>query len=81
MNVGYIKPLGTYLAWLDFRNCGIDIKQINRYIASEYGVGLSEGWDFGDAGAGFQRLNFGCPRKILEEGLLRIIDSLSGGKT
>ena len=36
-----------------------------------FGV-LSDGADFGLGGAGFQRLNLGCPRSILEAGLTRI---------
>ena len=80
-SVGYIKPQGTYLAWLDFRKSGIEKSHINKFIASEAGVGLSDGIDFGDAGAGFQRLNFGCPKKKLEEGLARIVDILPGGGT
>ncbi|HBM76352.1 MAG TPA: cystathionine beta-lyase, partial [Clostridiaceae bacterium] len=36
------------------------------------GIGLTSGTDFGEEGEGFMRLNFGCPRSILEEGLNRI---------
>ncbi len=36
------------------------------------GVGLSDGALFGEAGRGFVRLNFGCPRALLEEALQRM---------
>ncbi|CAN0353470.1 unnamed protein product, partial [Discosporangium mesarthrocarpum] len=36
----------------------------------KYGVGLTDGKTF--LGEGFVRLNFACPRAMLEEGLLRI---------
>ncbi len=33
---------------------------------------LNDGTTFGKEGEGFLRLNIGCPRSILEEGLKRI---------
>jgi len=35
-------------------------------------VGLSKGAVFGPGGEGFVRLNFGCPRSLLAEGLERM---------
>jgi len=35
-------------------------------------VGLNAGYLFGPGGEGFERLNLGCPRSVLEEGLQRI---------
>lgn len=40
-------------------------------------VGLSAGLEFGDDCGQFVRLNFGCPRALLEEGIQRLQDSLS----
>ena len=40
-----------------------------RYF-EEHGVGMNDGADFG--APGFVRLNFGCPRDMLEEALTRI---------
>ncbi|MDQ3004066.1 MAG: putative C-S lyase, partial [Chloroflexota bacterium] len=39
-------------------------------------VALVEGAEFGPGGDGFVRLNFGCARKTLKEGLERIRKSL-----
>jgi cystathionine beta-lyase len=39
-------------------------------------VGLSAGLDFGDGCKQFVRLNFGCPRSLLEEGIARMERSL-----
>ena len=36
------------------------------------GIAPSPGTFFGDAGEGFVRLNFGCPRATLELGLERL---------
>jgi cysteine-S-conjugate beta-lyase len=58
---------GTYLAWIDVRRAGME--EPVRFF-EEAGVGLQDGRDFD--GAGFVRLNFGCPRSVLEEGLKRM---------
>jgi cystathionine beta-lyase len=57
----------TYLAWID----ASALKVPNpAYIFERAGVGLSNGKDF--EGDGYVRLNFGCPRQTLREGLERI---------
>jgi cysteine-S-conjugate beta-lyase len=58
---------GTYLAWIDVRGTGID--EPVRFF-EEAGVGLQDGREFD--GPGFVRLNFGCPREVLVEGLGRM---------
>ena len=62
----------TYLAWLDIRATGLN--EPGRFF-EEAGVGLSDGRDFG--GPGFVRLNFGCPRSILEKALGRMHAALA----
>jgi len=64
----------TYLAWLDARGWlaahdahGAEAAQ----ACLRAGVALSDGGAFG-AAPGFLRLNFGCPRATLEEGLRRL---------
>lgn len=54
----------TYLAWLDVRGLGLERPA---QTFEDAGVGLSNGIDFGTPG--FLRLNFGCPRKMLNAGL------------
>ena len=56
----------TYLAWLDVR--ALNLPQPVAHFES-HGLALSNGADFG--APGFVRLNFGCPRSTLEEGLRR----------
>jgi cystathionine beta-lyase len=58
---------GTYLAWLDTRPSGLD--EPVRFF-EEAGVGLQDGREFD--GRGFVRLNFGCPRPVLNEALSRM---------
>jgi len=59
----------TYLAWIDARGLGVANAAT---FFEDAGVGLSPGSIFGDAGKGFVRLNFGCPRAILKEALERM---------
>jgi len=57
----------TYLAWIDATSLGMETP--GRFF-EQHGVGFSEGRGFG--GPGFVRLNFGCPRSVLAEGLARM---------
>ncbi len=57
----------TYLAWIDARR--LDTILPGRFFEA-FGVGLSEGKDFGSSG--FVRLNFGCRRSLLQEALQRM---------
>ena len=67
-----IGPEGTYLLWLDCRGLGLAPAALKAWMREKAKVALSDGADFGLGGAGFQRLNLGCPRSILEAGLTRI---------
>lgn len=67
-------PQGTYLAWLDCSELGLDDPQ--QFFLQQAKVGLSAGLDFGDQSKQFVRLNFGCPRALLEEGIARMERSL-----
>lgn len=66
------KPEGTYLAWLDCRELGLTADQLGAFFANEAKVGLNNGATFGRQGEGYMRLNFGCSREVLREGLERI---------
>jgi len=63
---------GTYLAWLDFRQYGHDPAELNRRITDDARLWLSSGESFGAVGAGFQRINMGCPQSTLQECLTRL---------
>ena len=57
----------TYLAWIDARETGIEDIQ-ERILKA--GVRLMDGKTF--MGKGFLRLNFACPKSVLEEAVKRI---------
>lgn len=65
------KPEGTFLAWLDCRSLPFGDDPYSFFLKNAR-VALNNGADFGSAGKGFVRLNFACPRSILEEGLQKM---------
>ncbi|MDR3354326.1 MAG: pyridoxal phosphate-dependent aminotransferase [Synergistaceae bacterium] len=65
-------PEGTFIFWLDFREYGLRGDELQRVLVEDAGVALNRGTDFGKSGDGFARLNIGCPRRSLEEGLCKI---------
>lgn len=70
------QPEGTYLAWLDFRALGLSQSELNLRLLKQAKVGLNDGAIFGAGGQGFQRMNLGCPRVILQQALERMAASL-----
>ncbi|HEX2924311.1 MAG TPA: PatB family C-S lyase [Chloroflexota bacterium] len=76
--VNMVEPEGSYLGWLDCREAGIDGSAMEFFL-KEAKVALNPGPDFGKGGEGFVRLNFGCPRSILEEALSRMRSALVRG--
>jgi cystathionine beta-lyase len=72
-------PQGTYLAWLDCS--ALDLDDPQQFFLEQGKVGLSAGLDFGDQHQQFVRLNFGCPRALLEEGIARMERALTQRNT
>lgn len=72
--VVYRKPEGTYLGWIDFNAYNLSNDEMIQIFENDIKVGIDYGHWFGEKGSGFIRINFACPRKILEEALNRIYD-------
>lgn len=77
--VSMVKPEGTYLAWLDCRDTGLNDPQ--KFFLENAKVAFNDGVNFGQGGQGFVRLNFGCPRAMLEEALERMRKALTERNT
>lgn len=71
-----VKPEGTYLAWVDCRGLNLTLPELQELFLYKAKVGVNDGTAFGQNGVGFMRLNFGCPRSTLEEGLLKIKNAI-----
>jgi cysteine-S-conjugate beta-lyase len=70
-------PEATYLAWLDCRAAAPAAADPYTFFLERARVALSDGSAFGPGGAGFVRLNFGCPRTLLAQGLERMRAALA----
>jgi cystathionine beta-lyase len=51
---------GTYLAWIDFRELGLDVPDLAEWLVKA-GLALSPGHWFGREGAGFARMTIAAP--------------------
>lgn len=74
------KPDATFLAWLDFSELVESGKiegSLQRFFMEKGKVAFNEGAAFGPGGEGFVRLNFGCPRETLVDGLERVKAALA----
>jgi cysteine-S-conjugate beta-lyase len=70
------SPEGTYLAWLDCRNAGIEGSPYTFFLENAR-VAFNDGATFGKDSEKFIRLNFGCSRNLLLEVLERMRKSLN----
>ncbi len=67
-----VFPLeGTYLQWWDCRKLGMTHVELERLMQDEAGLWLDEGYIFGSAGRGFERINIACSRLTIERSLDR----------
>jgi cystathionine beta-lyase len=74
-SLGMARIEGTYLAWLDCRQSGVQGSPFEFFL-EEGRVALNDGRECGNGGEGFVRLNFACPRKTLMQGLERMANAL-----
>jgi cystathionine beta-lyase len=71
------EPEGTYLAWLDCRELGMDNDSLEGFMLEKAGLWVNQGYSFGSGGEGFVRMNIGCPRSTLEKALRRLDTAIS----
>ena len=65
---------GTYLAWIDFNGyVDGDAEKLEEIMQKKAKVALDEGYIFGDAGRGFERINIATPRSVVEDCMDRIL--------
>ena len=75
-----VSPMeATYLAWINLRAYGLSHDEIEARL-KKHKVALTSGRFFGqEAGNGFMRVNYGCPRAQLSQGLERLADAINKG--
>ena len=74
--VSLVEPEGTFLAWLDFRELGLDVKALDKFLAQKAGIAIAPGYWFGREGAGFGRMTIGCPRPTLQHALDQLASAI-----
>jgi cysteine-S-conjugate beta-lyase len=79
--VKVIQAEATYLIWLDFRELGLNNKELKEFIIEKAGIGLNDGPSFGPGGDGFQRINIALPRQCLIEAMERLEKAVNALKT
>jgi cystathionine beta-lyase len=70
--IGMVKPEGTYLAWLDFRELGMDVPELARWLPTQAHLALSPGHWFGREGAGFARMTIAAPTAVIADAIERL---------
>lgn len=75
--ISVMIPDATYLIWLDCRKLGLSDREIWDALTKKGKLGLEPGPKYGPGGEGFLRMNVGCSRKILMEGLNRLKKAFS----
>jgi len=73
--IRWSKPEGTFLAWLDCRELGVE-DDLQQFFVENAKVCLNDGCTFGDAGEGFLRLNFGCTQAVLKQALKKMAEAI-----
>ncbi|KFC19511.1 MalY/PatB family protein [Chryseobacterium sp. FH1] len=74
-NLSEIKviPLeATYLVWLDCRSLNKTSNDLSKILLEQEKLWVNSGTLYGTAGEGFLRVNIGCPRNVLIDGLKRL---------
>lgn len=66
------RAQASFLLWLDFSNLGVKDNELKKILVQKGKIGMNQGPSFGPGGKGFQRLNLGTPRSVLEDALTRI---------
>ena len=75
--VKMIRPEATYMVWLDFRELGMNKDELKQFIIHKARLGLNDGPVFGPGGEGFQRMNLACPRKYVNEAMVRLENAVN----
>ncbi|MDK8502431.1 MalY/PatB family protein [Aerococcus sp. UMB1112A] len=68
----------SYLLWLDISQLSYSMDQIQKGLVHKGRVAIMDGRVYRGNGGQFLRLNIGCPKKKLEEGLERMLVGIKG---
>lgn len=66
-----VIPESTYLAWIDVSKLPYSSEELQQALVHRGKVAIMPGITYGEEAKGYIRMNVGCPRKKVEEGLRR----------
>lgn len=64
-----MKPMASFLVWLDCRDLHLSQAKLNEWFVSEAHLALNDGETFGKEGIGFMRMNIASPRSVLQQAM------------
>ena len=70
-------PQGTYLAWLDLSPLNIDMARLQHQLIHEEKVAIMPGETYGSEGQQCIRINLGCSRQKMDDGIDRLIRAIT----
>lgn len=65
----------TYLAWVDFKDTGMETGEIIRRVQEDAKIAANHGSSFGSGGESFMRFNLGTPRSRIKEACERLANA------
>lgn len=75
-----VEAEATYLLWLDISGLGLSMEKLQDYAVQAGKVAIMDGKVYGGNGDKFLRLNIGCPKEKIEDGLKRLKYSIDLAK-
>ena len=70
-------PEGTYLSWVDLNPLGLDMNKLQERLVNHEKIAIMRGDTYGPEGNGFIRMNLGCSREKLDEGIDRLVRAIN----
>lgn len=67
-----IEPDSTYLLWIDYRETQKSDEEVQDALLKKAKLALEPGEKYGEGGQGFVRMNIGCSREVVQEGVKRL---------
>ena len=70
-------PEASFLVWIDLRAMGLSEVEITERLINKGKLALEPGTKYGQDGQGFVRMNIGCSKETMYEGLRRLNEAFS----
>ncbi|MBM7694401.1 cystathionine beta-lyase [Peribacillus deserti] len=75
--ISCMMPEASFLLWMNCRNLHLSDTELNEMLTKKGKLALDPGTKYGPGGEGFVRMNIGCPRELLADGLNRLKTALT----